>query len=382
MGSTAVFNLVVSNSTVIVSQLRQGGFRRIDLHTQVVSTAANVFTLLARQMPHAVVLEARLPDGDAFDLCLRVREELGMEDLPLVVVTDGSISRALMRKAVSSGCDEVLSAPLSRGQLYDVLADYLGLPRRSHLRVNVLAQVTAQGGTLVQLKGTIYDLTVSGARIRLDQPFAGESPLTICIESSGGDELMLNGKVVWHRPYTSGGELAVQFLDVTEALAKRLEVLSTWRLEKQGDQQVVVLQRSLTERASFNGLAEQLKGSVTFDLRHLTLINSMGVSRWVKFLRGIPDEVNYSFCHCSVPFCTQASFIPEMVGRGRVTTFFAPYYCPACDREAERELHVNNITTDPEVAAPQLSCPSCGEQMYFEDIPERYLRFAVRPAPV
>ena len=100
MATTAVFNLIVSNSTIIVSQLRQGGFRRIDLHTQVASTAANVVTLLTKQLPHAVVLESRLPDGDAFDLCHRIRDDLGMADLPLVVVCEGSISRATMAKHV------------------------------------------------------------------------------------------------------------------------------------------------------------------------------------------------------------------------------------------------------------------------------------------
>lgn len=378
MATTPVFNLIVSNSTIIVSQLRQGGFRRIDLHTQVVSTAANVVTLLTKQLPHAVVLEARLPDSDAFDLCRRIREELGMKELPVVVVCEGSISRATMAKVVASGCDEVLSAPLSRGQLYDVLADYLGLPRRSQLRVNVLAQVTARG-TFVQLRGSVYDLTVSGARIRLEQPFVGESPLTICIESSAGQELLLNGTVVWHRPYASGGELAVRFLDVKQELAQQLEVLATWRLEQQDDVRVVTLQRSLTERASFAGLAEQLEGEVVFDLRHLTLINSMGVSRWVAFLREVPEDVDYSFAHCSVPFCTQASFIPDMVGSGKVQSFFAPYFCTACDREAERELKVGDVTLEPELAPPTQRCPSCGEEMVFEDIPERYLRFCVRP---
>jgi CheY-like chemotaxis protein len=378
MGKAPLFTLIVSNSTVVLSQLRLGGFRRVDLHTQVASTCANVISLLAKQLPDAVVLEADLPDGDAFSLCARVRNELGFAELPVIVVCEGSISKGMLPRIAASGCDEVLSAPLARGQLYDVLAEYLGLPRRSELRVNVLAQVTAQG-TLVQQRGKIYDLTLSGARIRLEQPFTGESPLRICIQQDDDSELVLEGAVVWHRQWARGAELAVQFANVPADAAQRLEALATWRLELQGDQQVVVLQRTLNERSSFGGLARQLESRVLFDVRHLSMINSMGVSRWISFLREIPAHVEYQFVHCSVPFCTQASFIPDMIGRGQVLSFFAPYYCSPCDREAEREIATSSLSTIGEtITAPTLLCPSCNEVMLFEDLPERFFRFLRR----
>jgi CheY-like chemotaxis protein len=372
MDKAPFFSLIVSNSNTILSQLRQGGFRRIDLQTSVANNDKGVLQMVNKQRPDALVLESGLP-GDPFELCRHLKQDLGMPELPVVIICEGSISKVLLPKIVNSGCDEVLSAPLSRGQLYDVLAEHLGLPRRSHLRANVLAHVTARG-TYVQLKGRIYDLTVSGARIRLEQPFEGESMLTVCIESSTGEELMLTGRVVWHRPFAKGAELAVQFTNVDAETARLLEVLATWHLVHSGSQRFVVLQRALTERSNFTTLVEQLQDGVVFDLRHLNLINSMGVSRWVDFLRGIPEEISFRFAHCSVAFCTQASFIPDMVGRGRVESFFAPYYCSACDREAERELSAAQLESD-EPSPPNLVCPSCGEQMLFEDIPERYFRF-------
>ncbi len=378
MGKAPLFTLIVSNSTVILSQLRVGGFRRVDLQTHVVSTCANVMALLAKELPDAVVLEANLPDGDAFELGARIRGELGYAGVPLIVVCDGSISKSMLPKIASSGCDEVLSAPLARGQLYDVLAEYLGLPRRSELRVSVLAHLSAQG-TMVQQRGKIYDLTVSGARIRLDQAFSGESPLRICIDADdGGPELVLEGTVVWHRRWARGAELAVQFVSVPPQTAQRLESLATWRIELQGDQQVVALQRSLTERSNFEGLAARLESNALFDLRHLQLINSLGVSRWINFLREIPEPVAYRFAHCSVPFCTQASFIADMVGRGQVVSFFAPYYCSGCDRESECELTAASLDLAEGAPAPAMSCPSCGEPMLFEDLPERFFRFLRR----
>lgn len=378
MGKTPLFTLIVSSSSVILSQLRVGGFRRVELHTHVASTCANVIALLAKEQPDAVVLEANLPDGDAFELGARIRDELGYADLPLIVVCYGSISRAMVPRIASSGCDEVLSAPLARGQLYDVLAEYLGLPRHSELQVNVLARLSTSG-TVVQQRGKIYDLTVSGARIRLDQELGGDSPLRISIDADdGGPELVLEGAVVWHRRWARSAELAVQFVSVPPEAAQRLESLATFRIEVQGDQQVVVLQRSLTERSSFAGLAGRLESNVLFDLRHLSLLSSLGVNRWLAFLREIPARTEYRFAHCSVPFCTQASFIADMVGRGQVVSFYAPYYCAACDREVERELTAASLDLAEGAAAPALVCPSCGEPMLFEDLPERFFRFLRR----
>lgn len=371
--SSKLYHLVVTNSTVILSQLRWGGFRRLNLRTDVADSARAVLQALEKKRPNAVVLESKLVGGDAFDLCKRIKTDLGMGDLPVVIISEGSISRPMLSKIQASGCDEVLNAPLSRGQLYTVLADHLKLPRRQNYRVRVQAQVTARG-TFLEVKGEVYDLAVSGARIRLEEPLSSETRLTVYFELPGGDEMQLPGKVVWHRPYSKGAELALQFDPVSEEVASQLEILATWRLESRGDHQVVVLQRSLNERSNFTGLAGQLAGKVIFDMRHLTLIASIGVGKWVSFLRGIPEEVEYEFVHCSVGFCVQASYLTDMLGRGEITSFFAPYFCAHCTCDVERELDAASLRTDP-LEIPVMHCAVCGQKLEFEDLPERYFKF-------
>jgi CheY-like chemotaxis protein len=372
-GTPPIYNLVVSNSTVILSQLRWGGFRRLDLRTTVANLAGDVRRALEKATPHAVVLEGRLADGDAFDLCHEIKVDFGLGELPVVVVIEGSISKNMLPKIARSGCDEVLSAPLSRGQLYFVVADYLGLPRRRSYRVKVKARVTARG-TYLELPGEIYDLAVSGARIRLQEPFSGESELVVAIEVPEG-ELELPAAVVWHRPYAKGAELAVQFKPVSAEVAIQLETLSTWRIEERSGQQVVVLQRNLGERSNFTGLPELLREHVVFDMRHLSMIASVGVGEWVNFLREIPEEVTYEFVHCPVTFCVQASYVSDMIGAGQVRTFYAPYFCADCNIEVERELKADDFEADEEVTPPKMRCAGCGAPMEFEDLPDRYFRF-------
>jgi len=361
---------------MIHSQLRWGGFRRVDLRTLVVNRGEEVLEALRAGSHDAVVLLARLADGDAFDVCSRIKNELGLPQLPVVVISESSLSQTLLPRIVASGCDEVLSAPLSRGQLYYVLAEYLDLPRRHNYRVRVKARVTARG-TYMEVEGEVYDLAVSGARIRLEEPFSGEAQLMVSIEAPLG-ALELPASVVWHRPYANGAELAVQFKPVSEEVAQQLETLATWRIESREGQQVVVLQRSLNERSNFSGLTEQLNGHVIFDMRHLSMIASAGVGAWVSFLRQIPAEVTFELCHCPVAFCVQASYVANMLGRGRIKTFYAPYFCAACNSEVERELVADSVEIKTPMAAPELRCAVCGAPLEFEDLPERYLKFLMR----
>jgi CheY-like chemotaxis protein len=339
---------------------------------QVAHDAATVLAKVQAEIPDAIILESNLPDGDAFGLCKKIKKKLGHANLPVIIVTEERITRSMMSLITDSGCEEVLSSPLSRGQLYKVLADYLQLPQRSHPRIIVRSAVTARGTTM-ELKGEVYDLTVSGARLRLPQSFESDSDLDLRIERSVGEPLNLKASVVWQKQQKAWSEVAVQFKDVSEHVTKQLEMLANWQIEDLGSYQLVTVHRGLTERSNFSGLASKLKERVIFDLRHLMTINSVGLSYWVRFLREVPPVVDYSFAHCSVAFCAHAGYIPDVLGRGQLVSCFAPYYCTSCDYEEERELETSQIAATLE--PPTFPCPSCGGELVFEDLPDRYFSF-------
>lgn len=371
-GAPRIYELVVSESKLVASQLRWGGFRRLALRTRHILGSSATKAVEALNAPtDVVVLDSKVSEGDVFELCVALKR--ACPALPVVVISKGALSQSLLPRVAASGCDEVLSAPLSRGQLYHVLAKLLDLPRRRNYRVKIKARVSARG-TIREIGGEVHDLAVSGARIQLEDPFAGETQLSVVIETPDG-ELELPGSVIWHHPSVRGGELAVQFKPVTEQVAERLETLSTWRVDQRGEQQVVELQRSLNERTNFSGLAERLRGHVVFDLRHLSLIASVGVGVWVAFLRRLPSDVTFELVNCPVSFCVQASYIPGMLGQGRVSSFYAPYYCTGCNSEVECKLDASSVVITEPMEAPELNCLVCGGQLEFEDLPERFFKF-------
>jgi len=373
------YDLVISNSTVLLSQLRWGGCRRLPMQVRVAATTDGILALIRDAVPAAVVLESALADGDAFTLCKEIRRS--HPELPVVIVHNGSLTKSMWPVITASGCDEVLTAPMARGQLYEVLAEHLGLQRRRCLRVIVQAVASARDSaagatdTSLELQGEIYDLSMNGARIRLPVPFSGGRSLTICIMHGSGQRTEVPATLIWQRSHASGVEMAVSFDSPDQAIRNSIAGLMTWRLVWRGDEQIVVIQQDLTETSDFGELAEQLTGKVVFDLKQVKIINSVGVSRWIRLVRAIPQGVQYSFEHCSPAFCAQAGYVPALRGEGQISSFFATYHCPACDAEVEHELSLKDVGGAREPTPPGIACRACGEQMEFDEMPERFFFF-------
>jgi CheY-like chemotaxis protein len=368
--------LLVSSSSVILAHLRRGGFHRLDLQTQVAETPQLLIEQLKRQTPDVVILEFR-PKGDtnAFALCQTIRTDLGLTELPVIIVSRSSLPQALLPMIASSGCSEVLTTPLSRGQLHDVVCELVGLPYRRQRRYAARAKISVKG-EVSYINGLIRDVTLKGARMQLDEVLERASGQTLCCCFDVEHGPPFDATVAWTRRRGAGTELAVQFDALPEAAALHLRNLITWRMERRDGEQRVILQEQFTEVSDFSELIPLLTSPVVFDLFQLRYFNSVGVSRWVNLLRQIPADVEFSFARCSVTFCVQAGFIPLILGRGRITSFLAPFECLECRLEEEHEMEVS--TGDDGVGLPPLPavpCPSCRSEMTFSDLPEQYFSF-------
>jgi ribosomal protein S27E len=70
----------------------------------------------------------------------------------------------------------------------------------------------------------------------------------------------------------------------------------------------------------------------------------------------------------------QASKGREVLGRGRIESFFAPYRCSGCDHQQERLLSTATIFAC-DSPPPAFACPNCARVSALDDLPERYLAF-------
>ncbi len=384
--------LVMSETPVIIRQLHSPGFRRLDLRIRTGASGQEIVDLANETKPDAVIMPARLSDNDAFSVLEQLRAK--HPDLPAVIVSLHGVFHDLTAEKRSN--DEILSCPLPRGELYKVLASFLALPSRPNLVAHVTLGAPDEGSRRT-LTGELTHLAVSGARMILPEQLEERMKLTLELHCSAGTA-KLPGRVIWSRSRslrseelrqrrgrrameTGGAQVSVQFLDISDETREFLRKVTSWDTfvdEATGAQRILLL-RGLTEMSDLSGLAEQLNERVDIDLSMVNVVYSVGITRWIKFLRQIPESVHYRFVNCSTAFCLEASAFEDIFGRGEVASVFAPYCCTSCAYEAERLIRTEIFEPNrypPEL--PMFTCPWCRGPMHFDDLPERYFGY-LRP---
>lgn len=364
--------ILVANNSELLRHLAAPSFRRLDLDLVVVSSGDEALTALARDRPALALLDAEMPGTSGYEIARQIREQgYGAKS---VLVLGKRLSHDQMRKVADCGCDEVLIAPMSADELYDVVAIQLGSPRHGAARYRIELAVGANGERPID--GTVTNLSVDGARLVTREPIAEGALIAVRVVpegSAGGDAVTIPAKVVWAQPREGKTVVGAQFEALDEAAKQTLARLTQWEIVDDTARIRVVLKGDFTEATSFDELLPAMVGRVDFDMAQVRYMNSLGVRAWCEFLKKAPIQ-GYEFHACSIPFVLQASMVEDVIGRGTVTSFFAPYHCESCDHQEERLLQSAAVLAAG-VEPPVFTCPACSAQLTFDDLPERYFAF-------
>lgn len=368
--------VLVSNNSELLRHLTASPFRRLGLELVVISSGDEVLDAVERNRPTLAIIDAELPDLSGYEAAQRIK---GLDcDCKVVLVMGKRINAVQMRRVAESACDEVLIAPMSPDELYDVVAIQLGQPRRGSERFSIDLAVIGDDGVRT-VDGRVTNLSIDGARLVLPEPLAEDSllRLTITPDESDVEALEVSARVVWAQPREEETIIGASFEGVDDYASARLSRLIQWEIVEDTERTRVVIKGDITEATNFADLIPVMVGRVDFDLSQVTYMNSLGVRTWVEFLRGAPIQ-GYEFHACSVAFVLQASLSDAVLGRGTVTSFFAPYICEACDHEEERLLQSAAILASDDHSPPTFACPSCSAEsgeLVLDDLPQRYLAF-------
>jgi hypothetical protein len=123
------------------------------------------------------------------------------------------------------------------------------------------------------------------------------------------------------------------------------------------------------------------KAQITFVLEEINNFNSCGIREWIYLIRDISELGSLKFTKCSVTMIDQINMVPDSLGKGRVESFFAPYYCQ-CGGEVNRLIAVDqHIETLQNKQAPEFKCEKCGKNLEFDALEESYFLFAEGALP-
>jgi anti-anti-sigma regulatory factor len=116
-------------------------------------------------------------------------------------------------------------------------------------------------------------------------------------------------------------------------------------------------------------------GTVVIDLSEIERINSCGVRDWVNWLGRIEKNGSKAvLVECSPAIVAQINLVNNFTGNGVVKSFFAPYFCPNCDREKVLLVEAAEMVGPPH-KAPTCRCDECDGVMDFDDMEDSYFAF-------
>jgi CheY-like chemotaxis protein len=360
--------VLVSNNSELLRHLATPTFRRLELETRVAASGDEARKLFDIQHPRLAILDAEMAGITGYELTEHFKAVAPATRVVLVV--GKRMTGEQMRRAGGCGCDEVLVAPMSADELYDVVAIQLGMPRRGaeHYKIEILID-----NTLVD--ASITNLSVDGVRAVLRNWVVAEGAAFV-VRISPEDitaAIDIPAKAVWAQLSGSKTVVGGEFINLDDRARAVLARLTQWEIVEETERTRVVLKGDFTEATRFDDLMPSMVGRVDFDVAQVTYMNSLGVRAWCEFLRAAPIQ-GYEFHACSVPFVLQASMVEDVVGRGTVASFFAPYHCIRCDHQEERLLQSAALLASG-LEPPMFQCPKCDGQLTFDDLPERYFAF-------
>ncbi len=136
----------------------------------------------------------------------------------------------------------------------------------------------------------------------------------------------------------------------------------------------VLLSGTIDEDADFAPLQGLDQPDVVFDFEKITLLNSCGIREWISFIAKLPERTRVTYRRCPQIIIEQINMVHGFFREGAVIeSFYAPYYCEKCDKEAKLLLITGQIKGR---KAPEMSCPHCGaDGMEFDALPEQYFHF-------
>ena len=135
----------------------------------------------------------------------------------------------------------------------------------------------------------------------------------------------------------------------------------------------IFLKGFITENSDLSFL-ESLSGEVIINFKDVTRINSCGIRDWVVGISKAKID-KLIFEDCPVIIIKQINAVPAFQGACKITSFYSPFYCDACDKEETVLIKTDTLGGNVDI---KQKCPSCGGEMQLDVIPKQYFKFISR----
>ncbi|MGZ3722028.1 MAG: hypothetical protein ACXVA9_03795 [Bdellovibrionales bacterium] len=131
----------------------------------------------------------------------------------------------------------------------------------------------------------------------------------------------------------------------------------------------VTLYGFIDENCIMPDFSEEIYGRLILNLEHITMINSLGSRRWLKWVRNLKARGGIVLVSCSAPFIGQANVLQNFIPDGvTVESLLVPYLCSKCTHEESVLFTVGQDLDAPETRP----CPTCAGVMNMDVMKSKY----------
>ncbi len=116
---------------------------------------------------------------------------------------------------------------------------------------------------------------------------------------------------------------------------------------------------------------------IVFNFDGVTVINSCGIREWIRWIRGIPENLSMKFLKCPKVIVDQMNIVDGFLpARSQLESFYVPYFCEACNAVTEILFTAGVEFEHAQVNPPQnISCTNCSKISELDVIESKYFKF-------
>lgn len=137
---------------------------------------------------------------------------------------------------------------------------------------------------------------------------------------------------------------------------------------------VVIFHGAFDEDADFSGIPKD-RGTLVFNFRGVTRLNSCGIRSWVNALKGLAG-IRVVFVECPPIVVRQMNMVPSFVADAEVQSVIVPFLCGNCDAEKLFLLSGPALKDARARVTRKQPCMNCLQgELEFEESPDAYFAF-------
>ncbi len=391
-GSSRIREILCPDDRNILANLAPKVLGRRGVRINTYKNGGEAIELAKKIRPALCITTMAHEDMDAETLAHRLKELLGENFIPLVVVADKNITSPLDPRIFAG----LLTLPFDSRESNIILGRMLGIHLRKAERFPIRVKVFSDKHD--EYLGNTLDLSTKGMLVATEKAMDPSTEVEIRFALPGSSRRMsVRANVIRSDKEIVKPKVAVAFgfSPLSSSDQKRFEdYISSlvagrtfsWETVSGKDKTCLRISGRLSNKDDLLELSSEIQGPVDLDLSQLKKIESSCVEHWKGWLRGM-GQIQYPVRIRSVSYtlARQIEDNPELFTGSVIDSVSIMHICEEC--EAERNLNVSiprkngeeserdrgteakeNEGKDPE---PETSCTECGGKMVRdEELPD------------